>query len=65
MMTDEVGGGSSGSTNEVGGGSSGSTNEERRTGKEEEISLGEPELMRQKENPQDSEQGKGGVNRGA
>eukprot|EP01084_Bolivina_argentea_P239348 402310_1 len=50
-------------TDEVGGGSSGSTNEERRTGKEEEISLGEPELMRQKENPQDSEQGKGGVNR--
>ncbi len=52
-------------TDEVGGGSSGSTNEERRTDKEEEISLGEPELMRQKENPQqDSEQEKGGVNRG-
>ncbi len=52
-------------TDEVGGGSSGSTNEERRTGKDEGMPLGGPELMKQEEEPQhDSEREEGGVNRG-
>ncbi len=50
---------------EVGGGSSGSMKMGRRTGKEEGLSSGGAELVRQKEKPyQDSEPQEGGVDRG-
>ncbi len=52
-------------TDDVGGESSGLMNEKRRISKEEETSLGESELMRQNENPQQDSEEKGGVNRGA